>query len=49
MEEMEINTIEKIRLINFELEVTNKVQIYLEQVKEPADISRLMQFFETVL
>jgi hypothetical protein len=48
MEELEVNTIMKIRIINVELEVTNKIQIYLEQVKEEADVLRLMQFFETV-
>jgi trehalose/maltose hydrolase-like predicted phosphorylase len=48
MEELEVNTIMKIRIINVELEVTNKIQIYLEQVKEQADVLRLMQFFETV-
>ena len=48
MEELEVNTVMKIRIINVELEVTNKIQIYLEQVKEEADVLRLMQFFETV-
>lgn len=49
MEEMEISSISKIRLIHVELEVTNKIQIYLEQIKEQADVVRLMQFFDTVL
>jgi hypothetical protein len=49
MEELENLTIKKLRLVHAELEVTNKIQIYLEQVKEPADIQRLMDFFENVI
>ena len=49
MQELEGNTVKMIRLVQLELEVTGKIQIYFEQVKRAEDVNRVMNFFAKIL
>ena len=49
MEEQDGETQKIVRLVHAELEITSKMQLYLEQVKRQEDIDRMMNFFEKIL
>ena len=49
MEEQDGETQKIVRLVHAELEITSKMQLYLEQVKRQEDIDRMMSFFEKIL